>query len=59
MTYWTSEVHEAIETSLIALDNYLIKCNNQIMKIVDIVRGKLNTQNRITLGKIFENTDTK
>lgn len=36
-----------------AVKAYLVKCNIQISKIVDLVRGKLNTQNRITLGKLL------
>jgi dynein heavy chain len=52
MTYWTSEVHKAIAEGVAAMKAYLEKCNYQIGKIVDLVRGKLNTQNRITLGRI-------
>lgn len=52
MAYWTSEVTHAIGNGLDAMKTYLEKCNSQISKIVDIVRGKLNTQNRITLGII-------
>lgn len=51
MTYWTMEVHKAVETGTEAMKTYLEKCTSQIGKIVDLVRGKLNTQNRITLGK--------
>lgn len=51
MTYWTSEVHEAIIVSVAALSDYLLKSNGQIAKVVDLVRGKLNAQNRITLGE--------
>lgn len=50
MTYWTSEVHKAIKVGSGGLSAYLGVCNDQINKIVDLVRGKLNTQNRITLG---------
>ena len=52
MTYWTTEVHAAIEDGLDALKQYLDKCNDQISKIVDLVRGKLSAQNRITLGAL-------
>lgn len=50
MMYWTTEVHNAISTSTDAMDAYLEKCNKQISKVVDLVRGHLNAQNRITLG---------
>lgn len=52
MTYWTMEVHEAIKKGMPALVQYLEKSNFQISKIVDLVRGKLNLQNRITLGAL-------
>lgn len=53
MMYWTLEVHTAITQSLEHLERYLTKCNNQISNVVDLVRGKLNLQNRITLGKLL------
>lgn len=52
MTFWTSEVTEAIHVNIAAMKNYWNKCNYQISKIVDLVRGELSLQNRITLGKI-------
>lgn len=52
MCFWTTEVHEAITISVKAMTKYHEKCNYQISKIVDLVRGKLNTQNRITLGAL-------
>lgn len=51
MTFWTLEVTEAIHISIAAMKTYWEKCNFQISKIVDLVRGHLNLQNRITLGK--------
>ncbi|XP_056634815.1 dynein axonemal heavy chain 7 [Diorhabda sublineata] len=51
-TFWTTEVTVAIGGGLSDLKSYLDKCNNQIAKIVDLVRGKLNAQNRITLGAL-------
>ena len=50
-TYWTSEVHEAIRLGDSGLCACVGTCNDQISKIVDLVRGKLSTQNRITLGR--------
>ncbi|CAB3230574.1 unnamed protein product [Arctia plantaginis] len=52
MTFWTSEVTEAIHISLAAMNQYWHKCNFQISKIVDLVRGELSLQNRITLGAL-------
>lgn len=54
-TFWTSEVTVAVKEGLKNMEAYLSKCNNQISRIVDLVRGKLNTQNRITLGKFVRN----
>ncbi|CAH1130366.1 unnamed protein product [Ceutorhynchus assimilis] len=51
-TFWASEVTQAINESAQAMKTYLLKCNSQIAKIVDLVRGKLSTQNRITLGAL-------
>ncbi|CAH0557250.1 unnamed protein product [Brassicogethes aeneus] len=51
-TFWTTEVTAAIIEGLSAMEAYHIKCNKQITKIVDLVRGKLNLQNRITLGAL-------
>ncbi|XP_054282731.1 dynein axonemal heavy chain 7-like [Macrosteles quadrilineatus] len=47
-TYWTSEVHSAIARPG-GLPEYLAKSNSQIDNIIELVRGKLETQNRITL----------
>lgn len=49
-TYWTTEVHHAISNSPTGLADYLVVCNGQIDKIVELVRGKLSMQTRITLG---------
>lgn len=53
MTFWTNEVHEAIQAGKNAMKKYLEKSNLQISKIVDLVRGKLSMQNRITLGALI------
>lgn len=50
--YWTSYVHQAIRKGQKAMDEYLQLCNSQIDSIVALVRGKLSTQNRITLGAL-------
>ncbi|KAI4465685.1 dynein axonemal heavy chain 7-related [Holotrichia oblita] len=52
MAFWTTEVHESILVSLDAMKDYLLKCNRQISKVVDLVRGRLSSQNRITLGAL-------
>jgi hypothetical protein len=58
ITYWTSEVHEAISIGAGGLSAYLGVCNDQISRIVDLICGKLNTQNRITLGMTGQNVAT-
>ncbi|XP_069698472.1 dynein axonemal heavy chain 7 [Periplaneta americana] len=52
MTYWTAEVHEAINAGMQGLQDCIGVCNDQISKIIDLVRGKLSMQNRITLGAL-------
>jgi len=49
-TYWTSEVTQAILHYPRGLPRYLNKCNNQIDKIIKLVRGILPLQTRLTLG---------
>lgn len=52
--YWTSEVTECFKTEdpLVSMHAYFDKCKLQIGKIVDLVRGHLSLQNRITLGAL-------
>ncbi|RDD45105.1 Dynein heavy chain 7, axonemal, partial [Trichoplax sp. H2] len=50
--YWTSQVHEAIREGHDKMKDYLQKCNNQLSDIVELVRGKLSAQNRVTLGAL-------
>ena len=52
MTYWTSEVTAGIRKGMKGLTKCLKQENEQIAKIVDLVRGKLSLQNRITLGAL-------
>lgn len=50
-THWTTEVTRAILHYPRGLPRYLNKCNDQIDKIVKLVRGVLPLQTRLTLGK--------
>nr|XP_057937248.1 dynein axonemal heavy chain 7 isoform X2 [Doryrhamphus excisus] len=50
--YWTKDIHEAIKSGQKALDAYLDQNNRQIDDIVELVRGKLSKQNRVTLGAL-------
>ncbi|KAI5736725.1 hypothetical protein M8J76_006447 [Diaphorina citri] len=50
--YWTADVHKAIANHPKGLSHYRDVCNAQINKIVEIVRGKLPLQTRITLGAL-------
>lgn len=49
--YWTSEVSQAILENN-GLNNYLQQSNDQINKIVALVRGKLDKGVRLTLGAL-------
>lgn len=49
-TYWTTEMTQAIKQHPIGLPAYLNKCNEQVKKIVELVRGVLSVQTRLTLG---------
>ncbi|XP_029291775.1 dynein heavy chain 12, axonemal [Cottoperca gobio] len=50
--FWTSEVHEAIRAGAYGLKNYYQQLQNQLKDIVELVRGKLPKQTRITLGAL-------
>ncbi|GFS75039.1 dynein heavy chain 12, axonemal [Trichonephila clavipes] len=50
--YWTAEVHDAIAQGLPAVRRYYDKLNKQLAAIVDLVRGKLSKQVRVTLGAL-------
>lgn len=50
--YWTQEVHESIGMGAEGLTAYHRVLQDQLKDIVDLVRGKLTTQQRITLGAL-------
>ncbi|XP_037628190.1 dynein heavy chain 12, axonemal [Sebastes umbrosus] len=50
--FWTSEVHEAIRSGADGLKNYYKQLQSQLKDIVELVRGKLPKQTRITLGAL-------
>ena len=50
--FWTAFVTEAIRTGPDALREYYELNNRQIDDIVELVRGKLSMQNRVTLGAL-------
>ena len=51
--YWTAYVNESILKGPAELKAYLETNNKQIDDIVSLVRGKLNKQNRTTLGALI------
>jgi dynein heavy chain len=50
--FWTTEVYEAIKTKAKGFKDLIEKLNNQLSKVVELVRGKLNKMTRITLGAL-------
>ncbi|MGH0136030.1 UNVERIFIED_CONTAM: hypothetical protein FKN15_058794 [Acipenser sinensis] len=50
--YWTSEVHEAIQSGPQGLKEYYKQLQGQLNDIVELVRGKLSKQTRTTLGAL-------
>nr|XP_046251760.1 dynein axonemal heavy chain 12 isoform X2 [Scatophagus argus] len=50
--FWTLEVHEAIRAGADGLKNYYQKLQDQLNDIVEMVRGKLAKQTRISLGAL-------
>ncbi|XP_030590036.1 dynein heavy chain 12, axonemal [Archocentrus centrarchus] len=50
--FWTLEVHEAIRDQPNGLKNYYQKLQSQLNDVVELVRGKLDKQTRITLGAL-------
>jgi dynein heavy chain len=51
-TYWTIGVHNAIQAGPGGLQEYYKVLQKDLEEIVALVRGKLNKQNRITLGAL-------
>ena len=50
--YWTTEVHEAIRGGPQGVQEYHEKLQRQLSDIVELVRGKLPKQTRVTLGAL-------
>ena len=50
--FWTSEVDEALKNGTNGLKDYIVKLNSQLLKVVELVRGKLSMMTRITLGAL-------
>ncbi|WAQ96862.1 DYH3-like protein [Mya arenaria] len=50
--FWTSEVVEAMENGQKGMESYLKKLNGQIDGIVELVRGKLESGHRVTMGAL-------
>ena len=50
--YWTMEVHDYINDGPPGLRKYLGKLSEQLAAIVELVRGQLTKQQRITLGAL-------
>ncbi|KER25823.1 hypothetical protein T265_06797 [Opisthorchis viverrini] len=50
--FWTLDVHEYLRYGVQGLQNYHQKLDQQMADIVRLVRGKLNAQQRITLGAL-------
>lgn len=50
--YWTLEVHDAVKDGPAGLKEYWNRLNEQLTAIVELVRGKLNKQQRTTLGAL-------
>lgn len=54
LTYWTAEITNSLlsDDPIQSMQEYFVKCKEQISKIVELVRGALSAQNRITLGAL-------
>ena len=50
--YWTIECHDYINDGPVGLQRYWDRLQEQLSAIVALVRGRLNKQQRITLGAL-------
>lgn len=48
---WTQEVEESIENN--SIEGYLPKCNEQILDLVELVRGKLSSGSQLTIEALI------
>lgn len=48
---WTQQVEEAIENN--GMEQFLHVCNDQILDLVDLVRGKLNSGAQLTIEALI------
>lgn len=51
--YWTADITDKLPKGLESLKDYVETCTHELNEIVKLVRGKLLTQNRTTLGRNF------
>lgn len=51
--YWTADITKSFPTAPKGLKEYVDLCNEELNETIVLVRGKLSTQNRTTLGKLL------
>lgn len=49
--YWTADVTDKLPKGSEILRDYIDTCTHELNEIVKLVRGRLSTQNRTTLGR--------
>lgn len=49
--FWSKEAEDAITAD--AMESYFQKCNQDLLDLTDLVRGKLSGQDRLTLGALI------
>lgn len=49
--YWTIDITDKFPKGFKSLRDYIETCTYELNEIVKLVRGKLSTQNRTTLGR--------